>query len=148
MLEADDWHVYPPVGSLRALSLKDGKEAWSFGPGRAKARTGPPILGGDGILAVEEGFGLVALDWATGELLWRSSDRSGADLDVTLPPARGVSVVYAYSSKSGLLRSFSMNTGEVGEARKARGDRFYGYHGIPEAIVAIGKDYFAAYPYH
>ncbi|MGW7357433.1 protein kinase domain-containing protein [Streptomyces sp. NPDC054802] len=148
MLEADDWHVYPPVGSLRALSLKDGKEAWSFGPGRAKARTGPPILGGDGILAVEEGFGLVALDWATGELLWRSSDRSGADLDVTLPPARGVSVVYAYSSKSGLLRSFSMNTGEVGEARKARGNRFYGYHGIPEAIVAIGEDYFAAYPYH
>jgi outer membrane protein assembly factor BamB len=148
MLEVDTLHVYPPVGTLRALSVKDGKEAWSFGPGRAKARTGPPILGGDGVLAVEQGIGLVALDWVTGELLWRTSDQRGADLDVTLPPARGVSVVYAYSSTSGLLRSFSSLTGEVGEARKARGDRFHGFHGIPEAIVAIGEDYFAAYPYH
>ncbi|MEV4332537.1 protein kinase [Streptomyces sp. NPDC049597] len=147
MLEADDWGVYPPVGHLRALELKDGKEKWSFGPGRAKARTGPPALGGDGVLAVEEGIGLVAVDWVTGDLLWRAPDRSGADLDVTLPPAPGVGEVHAYSSESGLLRSFSIHTGKAGKTRIARGDRFYGYHGIPEAIVAIGEDYFAAYPY-
>ncbi|MBT2370078.1 protein kinase [Streptomyces sp. ISL-10] len=147
MLEVDDWYVYPPVGSLRALELKDGKEKWSFGPGRAKARTGPPALGGDGVLAVEEGLGLVAVDWSTGDLLWRAPDHSGADLDVTLPPAPGVSEIYAYSSKSGLLRSFSHDTGKAVTTRKARGDRFYAHDGIPEAIVAIGEDYFAAYPY-
>ncbi|MEJ8637815.1 serine/threonine-protein kinase [Streptomyces sp. MS2.AVA.5] len=147
MLEVDDGQVYPPVGRLRALDLKNGEEKWSFGPGRAKARTGPPALGGDGVLAVEEGFGLIALDWVTGELRWRAPGRSGADLDVTLPPAPGVGEVYAYSSKSGLLRSFSIRTGKAGRTRKARGDRFYPFDGIPEAIVAVGEDYFAAYPY-
>ncbi|WNO71941.1 protein kinase domain-containing protein [Streptomyces sp. AM8-1-1] len=146
-LAADDWSVYPPVGHLRALHLKDGKEQWSFGPGRAKARTGPPAAKGTSLYAVEEGLGLVSLDSVTGELLWRAPDRSGADLDVTLPPAPGVSEVYAYSSKSGLLRSFSYDTGKAGTARRARGDRFYAHDGIPEAIVAIGTDYFAAYPY-
>ncbi|MFI2368663.1 protein kinase [Streptomyces sp. NPDC018833] len=152
ILEADDWGVYPPVGQLRALELKDGKEKWSFGPGRAKAQTGPPVEKGSELYAVEEGLGLVALNSITGDLLWRTPDRSGADLDVTLPPAPGVGEVYAYSSESGLLRSFSIsiepsNGGKAGRTRKARGDRFYAYHGIPEAIVAIGKDYFAAYPY-
>lgn len=153
LLEADDWGVYPPVGHLRVLGLKDGKEIWSFGPGRAKARTGPPVVKVNELYAVEEGLGLIALDSVTGDLLWRAPDRSGADLDVTLPPAPGVSEVYAYSSESGLLRSFSIsvepsNGGKAGRARKARGDRFYAYNGIPEAIVAIGEDYFAAYPYN
>ncbi|MFF3291237.1 protein kinase [Streptomyces sp. NPDC003023] len=148
MLEADDWKVYPPVGHLRGLTLKDGKEAWSFGPGRAKARTGPPVARGGALFAVEEGSGLVALDSTTGDLRWRAPDRSGADLDIALPPAPGVTEVYAYSTKSGLLRSFAADTGKAVTTRKARGDRFHGFHGIPEAILAIGEDYLAAYPYN
>ncbi|UYQ64757.1 protein kinase domain-containing protein [Streptomyces peucetius] len=147
VLEANDWYVFPPSGPLRALALKDGKEAWSFGPGRAKARTGPPVIGSLELFAVEEGFGLIAIDWVTGELVRRAPDRNGADLDVTLPPAPGVGKVYSYSSKSGLLRSYSVKTGETVTARKARGDLFHGFHGIPAAIVAIGGDYLAAYPY-
>jgi outer membrane protein assembly factor BamB len=146
VLEANDWYVYPPSGPLRALALKDGKEAWSFGPGRAQARTGPPAFG-DNVLVVEEGIGLVSLDWVTGDLLWRTADLNATDLDVMLPPAPGNDAVYAYSSRSGVLRSFSTKTGETVTTRKARGNRFYGFHGIPEAIVAIGEDYFAAYPY-
>ncbi|MER6617871.1 protein kinase domain-containing protein [Streptomyces xantholiticus] len=146
LLEVNDFYVYPPVGRLRALTLKDGKEAWSYGPGRAQARTGPPASG-DGLLVVEEGIGVVSLDWVTGDLLWRTADLNATDLDVTLPPAPGSRSLYAYSRESGLLRSFSTPTGQASTIRKARGDRFYGFHGIPEAIVAIGEDYFAAYPY-
>ncbi|MGW0775015.1 protein kinase domain-containing protein [Streptomyces sp. NPDC002835] len=146
LLEANDLYVFPPVGRLRALALKDGKEAWAFGPGRAQARTGPPSWGHD-VFVVEEGIGLVCLDWVTGDVLWRTSDPKATDLDATLPPAPGGGLLYAYSRESGLLRSFSTRTGQASATRKARGDRFYGYHGIPEAIVAIGEDYFAAYPY-
>lgn len=77
MLEVDDGNVYPPVGRLRALALKDGAEKWSFGPGLAKARTGPPALDSVGLLAVEDGLGLVALDWVTGDLLWRTPPAAG-----------------------------------------------------------------------
>ncbi|MFJ3099873.1 protein kinase [Streptomyces sp. NPDC086835] len=144
LLEVDLVHVYPPTGQLRALALADGKQKWTFGVGRAQRRTGPPAVG-EWVYAVEEGQGLVALDFVTGELQWREKGGAGADSDITLPPVPGYAYVYSYSSKTGLMRAVDEMTGAPGKSFKAFGERFFAYDGIPERIIGMGKDFFAGY---
>jgi hypothetical protein len=144
MLEADLIHVYPPAGPLRALRLVDGKEAWSFGPGRARGRTGPPVVG-DSVFAVEEGTGLVALDWVTGELVWRETGGRATEADLTIPPVTGYQQVYSYDRGACLMKEVEVDSGKVTRTYEAEGHRFYAHLGIPERLIAMGPDFIAGY---
>ncbi|WP_229834845.1 outer membrane protein assembly factor BamB family protein, partial [Streptomyces xantholiticus] len=144
LLEVDLVHVYPPTGPLRALALKDGREVWSYGVGRSRGRTGPPVIG-DSLFAVEEGTGLVALDWVTGDLVWRETGGQSTDADLTIPPVTGYRGVYSYDRKAGLMKVVDVATGKVARTYKAQGDRFYAHMGIPERLIAVGRDFIAGY---
>ncbi|MDQ1010500.1 outer membrane protein assembly factor BamB [Streptomyces sp. V4I23] len=144
MLEVDLIHVYPPTGPLRALSLQDGKEVWNFGVGRSRRRTGPPAVG-DSVFVVEEGLGLVALDFVTGDLVWREKGAQGRQSDLTVPPVAGYKYVYSYDSKAGRMRAVDVSTGQVAKTYEAEGERFFPYLGIPERLIAVGRDFVAGY---
>jgi outer membrane protein assembly factor BamB len=145
-------HVYPPAGPLRALQLTNGKTAWNVGADRA-GRTGQPAIGSstgtDGLFAVEEGLGLIAVDMATGDLLWEEQGDRGATPDeLKIPPLVGLDYVYR-KSRSQLL-PLDGNTGLVGSsALTVSGDRFYTHDSALDygsRILAVGKDFIAGYP--
>ncbi|MEU9010563.1 protein kinase [Streptomyces sp. NPDC048479] len=144
LLEVDLFHVYPPSGTLRAIALKDGKEKWAFGTGRARGRTGPPTVG-DSVFAVEEGHGLVAVDFVTGDVVWREKGGQGKEADLTIPPVAGYRFVYSYDRKAGRMRVVDAGTGKVAKTYEAEGDRFYAHMGIPERLIAVGPDFIAGY---
>ncbi|MGX1882799.1 protein kinase domain-containing protein [Streptomyces sp. NPDC055287] len=103
-LAVDRKHVYVSSGRLWALRLSDSKVAWEFGkdrnPGEVKqnGRTyGAPAVR-DGVVYTAEGSrGIVALDAATGDLLWEEKEDLTKDDTPSLdtPPIVGKKYVYA-----------------------------------------------------
>ncbi|MFF3688784.1 PQQ-binding-like beta-propeller repeat protein [Streptomyces sp. NPDC002187] len=105
-LAVDERHVYVGSGSVWALRLSDGKTAWKFGEGRnpgvddGARRYGTPTVK-DGVVYAAEGIrGLVALDAATGTLLWEEIEDLTKDdtPNLELPPVVGGKYVYTVIS--------------------------------------------------
>ncbi|WP_030763954.1 protein kinase domain-containing protein [Streptomyces sp. NRRL F-2664] len=144
-LAVDDRHVYPSAGELIALDLADGRPAWRFAGRTPTARFGPPAVKDGVVYAVEENRGLVALDAANGTPRWTEGPRTVAAEDLGVPPAVGISTVYAYSGASAALVAADLRTGAPSRPVGAARARFFA-DPAARRLIAVGDAYVAAYP--
>ncbi|MFB7810764.1 protein kinase domain-containing protein [Streptomyces virginiae] len=144
-LAVDDRHVYPSAGELVALGLADGKPVWRFAGQTPTARFGPPAVKDGVVYAVEENRGMVALDAANGTLRWAEKARTVTAEDLAVPPAVGISYVYAYDGASSALVAADLRTGAPGRPLKAARARYFA-DPAAKRLIAIGGEYVAAYP--
>ncbi|MGW0556819.1 serine/threonine-protein kinase [Streptomyces sp. NPDC002926] len=104
-LAVDQQHVYISSGQVHAVRHSDGKVAWSFGEGRNQGDVdenarhyGPPAVKNGVVYAAEGSRGLVALNAATGKLLWEEVEDLTKEEDpgLDVPPVVGTKFVYAH----------------------------------------------------
>ncbi len=95
--------------------------------------------------AVEENRGMVALDAANGTLRWAEKARTVTAEDLAVPPAVGISYVYAYDGASSALVAADLRTGAPGRPLKAARARYFA-DPAAKRLIAIGGEYVAAYP--
>ena len=116
-LAVDDQHVYVSSGLIHALRLSDGKSVWQFGAGRNQGEIEPdqraygaPTVKGGVVYAVEGDRGLVALDAATGKLLWAEIEdlTKNETPDLEFPPVIGTK--YAYVKLDTGIRAVDLRT--------------------------------------
>ncbi|WP_406274484.1 PQQ-binding-like beta-propeller repeat protein [Streptomyces sp. NBC_00191] len=104
-LALDQEHVYVASGYVWALRHSDGEEVWKFGKGRNQGAVakgarlyGTPAVK-DGVVYAAEGTrGLVAMNAATGKLLWEEAEDLTKDEEpsLDLPPIIGKKYAYAH----------------------------------------------------
>lgn len=95
-------NIYLGLDKITALRIADGKIIWRFGEDRKAASREQyedinycaPISDGEVVYAVERGYGLVAVDAASGRLLWDLKADWATDAPYLDAPAIGTKYVY------------------------------------------------------
>ncbi|MFE5052248.1 protein kinase [Streptomyces sp. NPDC056637] len=95
-LAADDKRVFWGGEVLRAQLLTDGRTLWTY---HGRAAFGAPVVQDGVVYAVEADATrpLVAVDAATGKLLWRENDSKASAGSLDVAPVVGKTYVYKHS---------------------------------------------------
>src|SRR5262252_3330944 len=136
----DSWG-YSPLDKIDARNVQDLVPVWSASTGTAEGHQSPPIVN-DGTLFVTTPFNqVIALDAATGELLWRYQRRMPPDMRMGHPTNRGVALyadkVYMATSDAKVV-ALDARTGRV-VWDKAVEDYNGGYYMTMAPLAARGK---------
>ncbi|MEE1752267.1 protein kinase domain-containing protein [Streptomyces sp. SP18CS02] len=144
LLAADGEHVYlHGPDELIARRLKDGTAAWRFGPGRGATGGYGPAVVKDGSVYAAEGAALVALDAATGKLIWQERPVAGARPSMTVAPVVGTKHLYAPGASG--LRVVGLADGTTVRTLKTVGARF-AVHRKAGKVLALGGHFLSAFP--
>ncbi|GGT27476.1 serine/threonine-protein kinase [Streptomyces purpureus] len=138
-LTTDERHVYLGSGTLRALRLSDGGEAWKV-PGRV---VGPPAVKNGAVYAVQKGIGIVAVDAATGKVRWQEKGTQGARTDLVERPVVGTNYVYARDPSG--LRAVDVGTHTTAKVYETAGTRFCAHEKAGQ-VISYGNRLLAAFP--
>jgi outer membrane protein assembly factor BamB len=95
-LATDDKRVFWGGEVLRAQLLTNGRTLWTY---RGRAAFGAPVVQDGVVYAVEAGATrpLVAVDAASGKLLWREKDSNASAGSLDVAPVVGKKYVYKHS---------------------------------------------------
>ncbi|MEV6396457.1 protein kinase [Streptomyces sp. NPDC051907] len=142
LLTTDDKHVFLGLGSLRALRLSDGSEAWRRQANGSEVY-GPPTLANGVVYAVDERVSVIGLDVASGDIAWLDGHGTGVAEDITDRPVVGTQ--YLYTKGEFTLRGFSLETRKSTFEYKTSGTRFLA-HERAQVLIARGGEFLSAFP--
>lgn len=132
LISATTVYVATKAGSLVALSLADGQEVWRTNVGDYVARSTPALS--DGTLFVSAGYGLTAIDAATGAVRWTVPLRFAGSCSPLI--SEGLVVV---ATQEGHVSAFAPDTGE--EVWHYRNDQLlFGSPSAANGLVVIGDE--------
>jgi outer membrane protein assembly factor BamB len=132
LIRDDLVYVATKAGSLVALTMRDGQEAWRADVGDYVARS-TPALGAD-TLFVSAGYALLAIDAATGEERWSVPLRFAGSCS----PVVSGHLVYA-ATQEGHVTAFATETGE--EIWHYRNDHLlFGSPAVADGVVVIADE--------
>ena len=106
-LGGDAWHTrYTPAAQINALNFEDAEVAWqwnasSFGPSTSRAT--PSYVGGKLITVSGDRRHVVALDPATGELLWSFTEPNTHRYEYSMRKGYGKGVAYGEIDGRGVV---------------------------------------------
>jgi glucose dehydrogenase len=106
-LGGDAWHTrYTPATQINALNFEDSEVAWqwnasSFGPSTSRAT--PSYMGGKLITVSGDRRHVVALDPATGELLWSFTEPNTQRYEYSMRKGYGKGVAYGEIDGRGVV---------------------------------------------
>jgi alcohol dehydrogenase (cytochrome c) len=136
-----DSHGFSPLNQINAANVKDLVPVWLFSTGVVEGHEAPPMVN-DGVMFVTTPYDhVIALDAATGRLLWHYEPKLPADLFQLHPTNRGVALwgdkVYLATVDSRLIALDAKTGKEVWQAQI--GDYKRGEYSTLEPLVVDGK---------
>ncbi|MBV8397779.1 MAG: methanol/ethanol family PQQ-dependent dehydrogenase [Acetobacteraceae bacterium] len=110
-----DGHGYSPLKQINASNVKDLVPVWTFSTGVTEGHEAPPIVN-NGVMFVATPYGqVIALNAATGDLIWRYKHPLPEDLFQLHPTSRGVGLwqdkLY-FAATDGYLIAIDAKTGK------------------------------------
>ena len=136
-----DGHGYSPLHQINADNVKDLSPVWTYSTGQVEGHEAPPMVN-DGVMFVTTpGDQVLALNAATGDLIWRYAPKLPEDLFQLHPTNRGVALwqdkLYLAATNSRLI-ALDAKTGKVDWESKI-GDYHRGEYSTLEPLVVNGK---------
>ncbi len=136
-----DSHGYSPLDAINTENVAGLKPLWTFSTGLREGHQAPPVVNDGRMFVTTPHNHLLALDAATGDLLWRHEHELPEDLSQMHPTNRGValygSLVYMATADC-LLVALDAATGEVVWETEVE-DYGSGYYMTLAPLAAVGK---------
>jgi alcohol dehydrogenase (cytochrome c) len=136
-----DGHGFSPLNQISAANVKDLVPVWEYSTGVVEGHEAPPMVN-DGVMFVTTPFDhVVALDAASGKLIWEYKPKLPEDLFQLHPTNRGVAFwgnnVYLATVDSRLIALDARTGKEVWQSQI--GDYKRGEYSTLEPLVVDGK---------
>ena len=136
-----DGHGFSPLRQINADNVKNLQPVWTFSTGVVEGHEAPPMVNNGVMFVTTPGDQVLALDAATGDLIWRYAPKLPEDLFQLHPTNRGVAMwgnnLYLATTDSRLI-ALDAKTGKVVWESKI-GDYHHGEYSTLEPLVVNGK---------
>ena len=136
-----DSQGYSPLDQINTENVAGLKPIWSFSTGMREGHQAPPVVNNGAMFVTTPNNHVLALDAASGELLWRYERDLPEDLSQMHPTNRGVglygNLVYMATADCFVV-ALDANTGEVVWETEIE-DYGAGYYMTLAPLVAAGK---------
>lgn len=136
-----DGHGFSPLHQINKDNVKDLTPIWSFSTGVVEGHEAPPMVNNGVMYVTTPGCQVLALDAATGDLIWKYAPKLPEDLFQLHPTNRGVALwddkVYLATTDSRLI-ALDAKSGKVAWESKI-GDYHKGEYSTLEPLVVRGK---------
>src|SRR6185437_4104897 len=136
-----DGHGFSPLHQINKDNVKDLTPIWSFSTGVVEGHEAPPMVNNGLMYVTTPGCQVLALDAATGDLIWKYAPKLPEDLFQLHPTNRGVALwgdkVYLATTDSRLI-ALDAKSGKVAWESKI-GDYHKGEYSTLEPLVVRGK---------
>ena len=136
-----DSQGYSPLAQINTENVAGLKPVWSFSTGMREGHQAPPVVNNGAMFVTTPNNHVLALDAATGELLWRYERDLPEDLSQMHPTNRGVglygNLVYMATADCYVV-ALDATTGEVVWETEIE-DYGAGYYMTLAPLVAAGK---------
>jgi alcohol dehydrogenase (cytochrome c) len=136
-----DGHGFSPLHQINADNVKDLVPLWSFATGQVEGHEAPPMVNNGIMYVTTPGMQVLALNAATGELIWRYKEKLPADLFQLHPTNRGVALwgdkLYLATVDARLIALDAKTGNEVWNTKV--GDYQRGEYMTLEPLVVRGK---------
>src|SRR5215471_8577987 len=87
-----DGHGFSPLHQINTDNVKDLVPVWSFATGMVEGHEAPPMVNNGVMFVTTPGMQVLALNAATGDLIWRYKEKLPSDLFQLHPTNRGVAM--------------------------------------------------------
>jgi alcohol dehydrogenase (cytochrome c) len=87
-----DGHGFSPLHQINTDSVKDLVPVWTFATGTVEGHEAPPMVNNGMMFVTTPGMQVLALNAATGDLIWRYKENLPSDLFQLHPTNRGVAL--------------------------------------------------------
>ncbi len=136
-----DGHGFSPLRQINADNARDLTPVWTFSTGMVEGHEAPPMVNNGVMFVVTPQDQVLALDAATGDLIWRYQPKLPEDLFQLHPTSRGVAMwgdkVYLATVDSRLI-ALDAKTGKVAWESKI-GNYQHGEYSTLEPLIVNGK---------
>ncbi len=136
-----DGHGFSPLRQINADNVKSLSPVWTFSTGVIEGHEAPPMINNGVMFVTTPKDQVLALNAATGELIWRYQPKLPEDLFQLHPTNRGVALwgdkVYLATVDSRLI-ALDAKSGKVAWEAKI-GDYHHGEYSTLEPLVVNGK---------
>ena len=136
-----DSHGYSPLDQINTTNVAGLKPVWSFSTGLREGHQAPPVVNNGAMFITTPNNHVLALDAATGELLWRYQRELPEDLAQMHPTNRGVGLygnLVFMATVDCFVVALDATTGEVVWETEVE-DYAGGYYMTLAPLVAAGK---------
>ncbi len=136
-----DSHGYSPLAQINTENVSGLKPLWTFSTGLREGHQAPPVVNNGRMFVTTPQNHLLALDAATGELLWRYERDLPEDLQQMHPTNRGVGLygkLVFMATVDCFVVALDATTGEVVWETEVE-DYAAGYYMTLAPLVAAGK---------
>ncbi len=136
-----DGHGFSPLHQINTENVRNLTPVWTFSTGVVEGHEAPPMVNNGVMFVTTPGDQVLALDAATGDLIWRYAPKLPEDLFQLHPTNRGVAMwgdkLYLATTDSRLI-ALDAKTGKVDWESKI-GDYHHGEYSTLEPLVVNGK---------
>ncbi len=136
-----DGHGFSPLRQINTDNVKDLVPVWSFATGMVEGHESPPMVNNGLMFVTTPGMQVLALDAATGDLIWRYKAKLPSDLFQLHPTNRGVALwgdkLYLATVDARLIALDAKTGKEVWNTKV--GDYQHGEYMTLEPLVVHGK---------
>ena len=136
-----DSHGYSPLDQINTKNVAGLKPVWSFSTGLREGHQAPPVVNNGAMFITTPNNHVLALDAASGELLWRYQRELPEDLAQMHPTNRGVGLygnLVFMATVDCFVVALDATTGEVVWETEVE-DYAGGYYMTLAPLVAAGK---------
>ena len=136
-----DSHGYSPLDQINTKNVAGLKPVWSFSTGLREGHQAPPVVNNGAMFVTTPNNHVLALDAASGELLWRYQRELPEDLAQMHPTNRGVGLygnLVFMATVDCFVVALDATTGEVVWETEVE-DYAGGYYMTLAPLVAAGK---------
>ena len=136
-----DGHGFSPLRQINTDSVRDLVPVWTYATGTVEGHEAPPMVNNGMMFVTTPGMQVLALNAATGDLIWRYKENLPADLFQLHPTNRGVALwgdkVYLATVDAQLIALDAKTGKEVWNTKV--GDYQHGEYMTLEPLVVHGK---------
>jgi len=136
-----DGHGFSPLRQINSDNVKDLVPVWTFATGVVEGHESPPMVNNGMMFVTTPGMQVLALDAATGDLIWRYKEKLPSDLFQLHPTNRGVAMwgdkLYLATVDAHLIALDAKTGKEVWNTKV--GDYQHGEYMTLEPLIVHGK---------